>query len=283
MNLSSLTQEILGCRLIESRPLQGGDINNVFLLQTENGPFVAKINSASAFPLMFQREAEGLNLIINSGAIRCPEVIFAGQNTDDAVLLLEYIPQGRASLAFWEDFGRKLAALHRCSAAFYGLEQDNYIGSLPQYNSPMESWPAFFITQRLMPQIEIAAQKGLLDNKTKNGFSNLCTVLPTLLPEEVPSLIHGDLWNGNYLTDTKGCPVLIDPAVSYASREMDLAMSRLFGGFSPAFYGAYYEAFPVEKGIEDRLLIYQLYYLMVHVNLFGGSYLSSVKRILERF
>lgn len=278
--------ELLDRQFKKVMPLQGGDINDVYLLQTDQEAFVVKINSNKRFPEMLQREAAGLELLRSTGVFRIPKVEAVEVVDEDALLILEYIapnPTSKIGTDFWVKFGQSLAALHQHSNEHFGLEYDNYIGSLWQDNSPSASWPAFYITQRLYPQIELAEEKGFIDKDIKKAFQQLFVLLPEILPEEKPAFIHGDLWTGNFLADSTGNAVLIDPAIYYASREMDLAMSLLFGGFPPAFYEAYEEVYPTAPGLAMRIPIYQLYYLMVHVNLFGSSYLSSVRRILERF
>lgn len=272
--------KLLGRQFGKVSPLQGGDINDVYLLQTDQEAFVVKINSNSRFPEMLLKEALGLELLRSTHSIRIPEVMAVELVDDEALLIMEYIQPSTKTPDFWENFGRQLAHLHQHRQDYYGLLKDNYIGSLWQDNQPSPSWPAFYITQRLYPQMELAEEKGLLDKETKKAFQQLFMRLPDILPEEPPSLIHGDLWTGNFLADGNENAVLIDPAVCYASREMDLAMSKLFGGFSERFYAAYEEVYPTEPGLEERIGIYQLYYLMVHVNLFGSSYLGALRRIL---
>ncbi len=275
--------QCLNANFKEMRPLHGGDINDVYLLYTDKGQFVVKINSISRFPEMFLREAEGLNLLRSTQTFRLPEVLMVEHWEDMAALVLEYIPQAAQPASIWPKFGRQLAALHRCTAASFGLEEDNYIGALKQDNQPSSSWPAFYITQRLYPQLELACDRNRMDKQTQKAFHQLFAVLPNILPEEAPALIHGDLWNGNFFVDEAQNIVIIDPAISYASREMDLAMTQLFGGFTPSFYQAYEEEFPTEKGLDERIKIYQLYYLLVHLNLFGTSYLSTIQRIVEKY
>lgn len=232
---------------------------------------------------MFQSEAAGLKLLSDSKAIKIPEVIFYDQAENVAFLLLEFIERGHPTANFWKEFGFQLADLHRVSNSCFGLNINNYIGSLPQQNNPADTWVDFFINDRLRPQINLAIKNSAIDSDTLSKFEKLHLKLPEIFPEEPPSLIHGDLWNGNFLADTKGQPVLIDPSVCFAQREMDLAMSQLFGGFDQLFYEAYFAAFPIQKHFDQRVEIYQLYYLMVHVNLFGGGYLNAVNSILKRF
>ena len=232
---------------------------------------------------MFEAEAKGLSLLHSTGTIKIPEVILTGEAEGKSYLVLEYIEAGRRRKDFYQDFGIKLAALHRHSSSAFGLDHDNYIGSLPQSNSQHSSWVEFFITERLQKQIALARNSGVISNSTIQQFNNLFRSLPEFIPDERPSLIHGDLWNGNYMMAADGSACLIDPAVYYGHREMDLGMSGLFGGFSQEFYESYHEAFPLAPGFEERVDIHNLYPLMVHVNLFGGGYLSQVKSVLSQF
>ncbi|HZI24010.1 MAG TPA: fructosamine kinase family protein, partial [Chryseolinea sp.] len=154
---------------------------------------------------------------------------------------------------------------------------------LPQFNNQNTSWVNFFIEQRLQVQVNLAIENGVAKADWEKKFAALYNKLPGLIPVEAPSLLHGDLWSGNLITDEKGEPCLIDPAVYYGNREADMAMTKLFGGFSGRFYAAYQEAFPLSPGHEQRVDLYNLYPLMVHVNLFGGSYVHSVESILGAF
>jgi protein-ribulosamine 3-kinase len=232
---------------------------------------------------MFEMEARGLSILHSANAIKIPEVIVTGDADGISYLVLEFIDPGTRRSDFWKDFGRKLAALHRHSSGSFGLDHDNYIGSLQQSNLQRKTWIEFFITERLEKQIELANNLGSISNLIIQQFHNVFKRLPDLIPVEKPSLVHGDLWNGNYIVAEDGSACLIDPAVYYGHREMDLAMMRLFGGFGHELYEAYNEVFPLENGFESRIDIHNLYPLMVHVNLFGESYLSQVKAILSRF
>lgn len=263
--------------------LSGGSINMAFRLETNDGRFFMKYNRAAAYPGMFSQEARGLELLFNAGEIRIPEVIGFGEAGEHTFIVLEYLDSAVKSNNFWEDFGRKLAALHRHSSEQFGLDHDNYIGSLKQYNDPNDSWMDFFREQRLLVQMEMAAKAGLLPSGIRKSFESLFSRLEDIFPKEAPSLIHGDLWSGNYMIDEVGNACIIDPAVYFGSREMDIGMSQLFGGFGPAFYDAYKEAWPMQPGWKERIEICNLYPLMVHVNLFGAGYLGSVESILRRF
>lgn len=261
----------------------GGDINDARLLETSQGPAFLKMNAKAGAIRMFEKEAEGLRILEESGAIRVPRVLGTGQAEGTAFLLLEFIGEGGRTSRFWKNFGNALARLHRHTADCFGLSHGNYIGSLPQSNRRHDNWPEFFIMERLEPQARLALSEQALWNGADRDFGELYKRIPDICPEEPPALIHGDLWSGNFIAAPENTPVLIDPAVSFSHREMDLAMSRLFGGFNPAFYEAYEDTYPCQPGLEERIDIYQLYYLLVHVNLFGGGYAQSVRRIVQHY
>jgi protein-ribulosamine 3-kinase len=200
---------------------------------------------------------------------------------DDAFLVMEFIEEGPKGTHFWQNFGKQLAVLHRCSNEKFGYSRNNYIGSLDQSNSWTTEWVRFFIEQRLEPQLRLAEK--LLSPADYRSFEKLFHRLEKLIPVEAPALLHGDLWGGNYLADEMGQPVLIDPAVYYGHREVDLAMMNLFGGFDSKVFEYYHREFPLEGGWKDRMGLHNLYPLLVHVNLFGGSYLQSVRSNLRRY
>jgi protein-ribulosamine 3-kinase len=263
--------------------ISGGDINIARLINTSQGNFFVKINDSPQSSKMLETEARGLTILGQSDVIAVPGVKAHGNTAGTAWLILDYIRPGSPSKGFWEAFGRSLAALHQQSNEDFGLDHDNFIGSLPQSNKSAPDNVSFLIEQRLLPQLKLALRSGELTATDADNFDTLFQKLPQLIPNESPALTHGDLWSGNFLCSEQGAPVLIDPAVSYCHREMDLAMSRLFGGFSPRFYEAYEEAYPTVRGLENRLGIYQLYYLLVHVNLFGKGYVGQVRSVLSAY
>lgn len=282
--LSALNQ-LPGINIQGSQAIAGGDINRAALLHCADGRrLFLKYNRHAQAADMLHKERLGLSLLGASQVIRTPKVIAQDAAPEGwAYLLMEYVPPGHRNRQFWADFGAALAALHGSTSALFGFAHDNYIGSLPQSNTRHENWPDFYTQERLRPQMELARKQGRLQSTDAQQLERLCAKLSTLCPDEPPALIHGDLWSGNFLCDFESKPVLIDPAACYAHREMDLAMTYLFGGFDPAFYAAYQEHLPLEPGFEGRLEVYQLYYLLVHVNLFGGGYVEQVKGILRRF
>ncbi len=265
--------------LIEAKPLSGGDINEVFILKCKEGNFVVKLNDASKFPGMFEAEKTGLELLRNSESFRIPEIISTDVIENTSYLLMEFHPEGNKAKNFWLLFASDLAKLHQNSQPYFGLDQNNYIGSLPQSNSKCDSTSEFYISQRLQPQFKMASDNGFNFKDLEKFYKNISEEIP----EEPSSLIHGDLWGGNYMVSEDGKPVLIDPAVAYASREMDLAMMKLFGGFDNAVFDNYNAIFPLAEGWKNRLDLWQLYYLLVHLNLFGSGYLQRVKSIVKKY
>lgn len=264
-------------------PLGGGSINDCYRLDTDTGLFFVKVNAADQHPSMFEAEADGLRRLSLTGAVQVPKVIALGEDHDTSYLLLEHIDGGPKSATFWEAFGRSLAQLHRNTSPSFGLQRNNYIGPLKQVNTPRSSWAQFFITDRLELQVRLARDRKRLGDGAVLRFERLYAELPSLFPVEPPALLHGDLWSGNFLCDASERPVLIDPAVYYGHREMDIAMTRLFGGFDDAFYTTYNNERPLQQGWQDRLDLWNLYPLLVHVNLFGGPYAAQVETILQRF
>ncbi|MGB0176583.1 MAG: fructosamine kinase family protein [Owenweeksia sp.] len=264
-------------------PLSGGDINEACRLTTNQGSLFLKRNSARQFPGMFEKEAEGLKLLAAPGVIRTPEVIWFGEVNDEALLVLEFIGAGKRKPDFAENFGNRLAALHAEHSDYFGLDHDNYIGSLPQSNNKHSTWSDFMVNERLEPQFEEAYNRGHFHVSDRRAMERLFENLDRIFPQERPSLIHGDLWGGNYLVDENGNPVLIDPAVYYGHREMDIAMMHLFGGFDEEVFHYYDQACPLQPDWKKRLALCNLYPLLVHVNLFGGGYARQVMGNLANF
>ncbi|GIV90099.1 MAG: fructosamine kinase [Chloroflexus sp.] len=235
---------------------------------------------------MVAAEARGLRVLAATNTIRVPAVVFACEatNTQPAIVLSEWIESdGHAPDPV--RLGEQLAALHRCTAPAYGLDHDNFIGGTPQHNGWMQDWIAFFRERRLWPQIELAERQRLLPPHRRQALERVVSRLERWLGgvPRCPSLIHGDLWGGNVIADTRGTPVLIDPAISYSDREAELAFTELFGGFSSRFYAAYQAAWPLEPGYTERRDLYNLYHLLNHLNLFGEGYGAQVDAIARRY
>jgi fructosamine-3-kinase len=267
----------LGSAVRSSRPVSGGDINEAHEVTLEDGRVVFAKSNRGADPEMFPAEARGLAWLGEAGALRVPRVLAASP----AFLALENISGARRRPDFDDALGRGLAALHRFGAPQFGLDHDNFIGRLPQSNEPAPTWAEFYRARRIEPQLRRAADEGLASPRMlRDGERLLAAMEDRVGPPEPPARLHGDLWGGNLLVDERGEPCLIDPAVHGGHREVDLAMMRLFGGFGGRVFDAYDEAFPLAAGHEARVPLYQLYFLLVHVNLFGGSYVGSVERAL---
>lgn len=262
-----------------TKPLSGGDINQVYKITSPKGDYAIKLNEAHRFPKMFEAEAKSLNILSKTESFVIPEVICYGEYKNKTYLILKYI-ESDSSFNFSDTFATALAKLHKNQAEFFGLEFDNYIGRLAQKNIPNQSDPfSFYINLRLEPQFKMAHDKGF-------EFDNIglfYKALEQLIPKEKASLIHGDLWSGNYLITEEGKACIFDPAIAYAPREMDIAMMKLFGGYPQDIFEIYNTIFPLESGWESRISIWQLYYVLVHVNLFGSSYYKQAKRILDKF
>ncbi|MGX5819867.1 fructosamine kinase family protein [Chitinophaga lutea] len=260
--------------------IRGGDINETYRLETSQGVYFLKMNDARRFPDMFLKEYDGLEALRTPGVIDVPRPLTYGQAGNKAFLVTEFIEKGAAAPDFWEHFAAALARLHQCTKPFFGFNTANYIGSLKQYNTPYTSWPVYYAFNRVMPLVRMAYDNGKMDRNMVRQAEALCRRLPSVFPDEPPALLHGDLWSGNFLVAMGGKVCIFDPAVYYGHREMDMAMTRLFGGFDTRFYYTYQAIRPLESGWQQRIGICQLYPLLVHLNLFGGSYYNDVQEIL---
>jgi protein-ribulosamine 3-kinase len=283
--LKGVLERQLGRTIARTRAVSGGDINDANQLELADGARLFLKTNASAPARMFASEARGLALLGAAGCLRVPRVLAAsGEGDALGFLLLEWIEPARTRKGFDEELGRALAALHRAGLPSFGLDHDNFIGRLPQQNRAHASWPEFYQQERLGAQLELAIKNGRASAAMRRGCEQLFARLPELCgPSEPPARLHGDLWGGNLLVDEQGAPCLIDPAVYGGHREIDLAMMRLFGGFAPRVFAAYDEAYPLAPGHAERVALYQLYPLFVHVNLFGGGYAASVERALAAY
>jgi len=283
--LKSRVESLLGQSVRSVQRVSGGDINDAFELGlADRGSIFLKTN-AHAPPTMFAAEANGLEFLREARALRIPEVRAVSPDDEEPpFLLLEFIRSAKPRPDFDDRLGRGLAALHRFGAAGFGFARPNFIGRLTQENHPHPSWAEFYRDERLEPQLRAAEATGRASLALRRKFEQLFKKLPELVGEsEPPARLHGDLWGGNLHVDEHGAPCLIDPAVYGGHREMDLAMMRLFGGFSERVFQAYAEAFPLSPGHAQRVLLCQLYPLLVHVNLFGDSYVRSVEQALAAY
>ena len=265
------------------RPVSGGDISTAYLLETQSQKFLLKVNSKSSAKTMFDAEQQGLRAIESTKTIAVPHVHLVDELDGKAFLLMDFVESRRPNAKDYTHFGRELANMHLVSNDQFGFSSDNFIGSLSQSNAFHTDWAEFYWNERILPQLEIAKKNTALDDAKIPSKESALKIFRQVFGEVKPSLLHGDLWGGNYLISTDGTPFLIDPAVYYGHSIVDVAMSRLFGGFVAEFYDAYHEIIPKQTYYQEQIKLYQLYYLLVHLNLFGRSYRSSVVDILERY
>jgi fructosamine-3-kinase len=259
----------------------GGCINRGFRVSGASQRYFVKLNRAGRRD-MFDAEADGLRAIEHTGAVRVPRAVCTGEDERDCWLVLEYLELGRGTAGTMGELGRRLAAMHRSTAERFGWHRDNTIGATPQHNRWSASWVEFWRTQRLGFQLELAARNGHRGEMQRQGQMLLNRLDALLAHAPVPSLLHGDLWGGNAAATVDGEPVLFDPACYYGDREADLAMTELFGGFTPSFYAAYRDAWPLAAGYDVRRDLYNLYHVLNHLNLFGAGYHAQAEGMIER-
>lgn len=299
MNFETAFREWSKTPITECIPVSGGCISNAQKIQTQDGQTYFCKHSTQATSL-FMEEAEGLSAIANTNTIATPDPIFVSQH----ILVLSWFDSERPTKKFWKSFGQKLAGLHRTPMKQFGFSRDNHIGRTPQSNPTVSinesTWADYFLTHRLTPLVNIlngsdTRQHRATNSETRqalhheiyqtlhNAFTRAKPKIEEILSQvtDPPSLVHGDLWSGNFLCGTNQTPVLIDPAPYQGHREVDLAMTELFGGFAPEFYEAYEASFPLQDGYPRRKSIYNLYHLLNHWILFGGGYAQQSLQILE--
>jgi protein-ribulosamine 3-kinase len=260
----------------------GGCINSAYCLEGDGRRFFVKLNCAELLS-MFEAECEGLREIAATKTVRAPEPVCYGMAGDRAYLVMEFLDLRSARSSADRLLGQRLAAMHEISQPYFGWRRDNTIGSTRQPNPPSQDWTDFWARRRLGFQLQLAADRGYRGGLQSKG-QRLLESLPVLFEDHRPrpSLLHGDLWGGNYACDETGQPVLFDPACYYGDREADLAMTELFGGFGGDFYAAYREVFPLDAGYAVRKILYNLYHVLNHLNLFGGGYLGQAEGMMDR-
>mgnify|MGYP001828297035 CR=1 FL=1 len=276
-------ERILLEKIEATSSISGGDISLAYRIDTNSKSYFLKVNNAPNALHMFQTEAYSLQCIAQTNTIKTPKVIAYDGFENSAFLLLEFIVSKSPSSEDFRKLGEQLAKLHQCTSECFGSEQDNFIGRLHQSNTQHSTWVNFYTRERLIPQLELAKQKGLLQNAECPNSEHIKSLLKPFFESIKPSLLHGDLWSGNYLISMNGTPYLIDPAVYSGHSEVDIAMSKLFGGFDESFYSAYSSIITTNENSQARIELYQLYYLLVHLNMFGNSYYGSVIRILNKY
>lgn len=262
--------------------VHGGSINECLRWQTARGPIFVKRAPVARLGL-FEAEAEGIALLRQAGSLRVPEILSVGSTGDEAFLALEWLDLVEPDAASEERFGEALAWQHRIRGPDYGLERDNFIGATPQPNRPMDDWVTFWRERRLLYQLDLAARNGHAGRLQDRG-RRLAELMDMFFASYRPavSLLHGDLWSGNRGALADGTPVVFDPAVYYGDREADIAMTCLFHGFGPRFYSAYAATWPLDQAAGTRRGLYNLYHVLNHLNLFGGSYRQKAEGLIDR-
>lgn len=261
------------------RSVSGGCINQGYAINGDSSTYFVKLNSASQVA-MFEAEALGLKQMQQTATIRVPQPICWGTASGSAYIVLEWLEIGRGNNSSWQEMGRMLAAMHSHTSSSFGWKVNNTIGSTPQINTWTADWAEFYAQHRLAYQFQLARRRG-------GHFplqEQLLAAIPQLLADHQPqpSLVHGDLWGGNAAFTASGEPVIFDPATYFGDREVDVAMTELFGGFPSAFYQGYNEVFPLDPGYEKRKTLYNLYHILNHFNSFGGSYESQANRMISQ-
>lgn len=258
----------------------GGDINRAYRATLASGRRVFVKTHDHPPAQAYACEAQSLAWLAEPHTLRVPAVCAVSERA----LVLEWIDSGPRGVHFDEAFGRGLAQLHRAGSPTFGFPDPGYLANLPQDNRPSASWPEFYAERRLLPFAARAAQAGSIGAGLMRRIESVCARLPALCGDrEPPSRLHGDLWSGNVMADASGAPVIFDPAAYAGDREIDLAMLRLFGAPSARFFAAYAEVYPQKPGAAERVALYQVLPLLVHVCLFGSSYVAQLERALTRY
>ena len=282
--LAAELTSVVGGPPVDIRGASGGCINRAAFFAVGSARFFVKWNQ-DAPAGMFEAEAAGLTVLRDAAAVDVAEPLHVGGGERvPPYLLMRDFGSGAPRQGHDARFGEGLAALHRTAGGAFGLDHDNFIGTLPQRNDQGRDWPSFFGERRIGDQQAIAARSGALPASALRRLDRLRQRLPSLLPSDpVPARLHGDLWSGNYAVSARGEAIIFDPAVYFGDREVELAFTELFGGFSRRFYDAYDATWPIVPGYEERRDLYNLYPLLVHANLFGGHYARQVDAVASRY
>lgn len=279
-NIQTSLESQLNDRIISKESVHGGDINQAHKLTFDSGTVAFLKWNEHAHKNMFKTEAKGLDLLRSAETnLFIPKTLAISEK----YLLLEWVEEGGGKPDSSYNFGVELGKLHSKSHSSFGLDHDNFIGKLKQSNTNHSNWPDFFALQRVEPQVKLGIESGKLSRSLFRDVEQLYKKLGSIFPREEPALLHGDLWSGNFMFTRSGEASIYDPAVYFGHREMDLAMTRLFGGFSSDFYSRYNEQFPLEPGFEERVTLCNLYPILVHANLFGGSYCRQAENIVKNY
>ncbi len=275
--ISEITRQTF--KIVNRSSIGGGCINQGYAVSDSDRTYFVKINRASTLE-MFVAEASGLEQMYVTKTIRIPQPICWGVAGDSCYLVLEWLELGGSSNQSWEMMGKQLAAMHRVGvASFFGWERNNTIGSTYQCNTPTDNWAEFFADRRISYQLKLAQRRGASFPDIDKITASMKNILAEYNPQ--PSIVHGDLWSGNAAILRTGEPAIFDPATYYGDREVDIAMTELFGGFPTAFYQGYNREWQLDKDYQQRKTLYNLYHILNHFNLFGGGYLSQANRMIK--
>ncbi|QQS38129.1 MAG: fructosamine kinase family protein [Ignavibacteriales bacterium] len=278
-------EEQTGIKFQNAVSIGGGCISNAYKIETGDGSLLFLKLNDDVPESFFTKEANGLSELKKSGTIKVPEVINSGRN----FIITEFVTEGNKKKNFFAEFGMRFAGLHKYTSDSFGFYEDNFIGSNVQINIADENqksdWTNFYFDKRLLFQFKLAEKYGYVDSELRSAFNQLEKRISKIIGDvnEPPSLLHGDLWSGNFISTDQGEPCLIDPAVYYGNREADLAMTKLFGGFSGEFYKSYNETFPLIEDSDYRENVYKLYHVLNHLNLFGGSYYYQALSLMKYY
>ncbi|MGI6048779.1 MAG: fructosamine kinase family protein [Petrimonas sp.] len=282
-NIIEYICEKIAEKIISYHSVTGGDISSAFLLKSEKRNYFLKVNSKPFAYTMFHTERAGLEAIAKTKTIAVPHIYLVDSFQEKSFLLMDFVESKRPDSSDFSLFGTQLAKMHQHTQSEFGFYKDNFIGSLPQSNTFHDNWAEFYWFERIFSQLQLAKENGLLSASEIPNENRAIDFFQYTFGDVKPSLLHGDLWGGNYLIASNGIPFLIDPATYFGHSMVDIAISKLFGGFSQSFYDAYHEIIPKPDNYLQQIELYQLYYLLVHLNLFGSGYYSSVSHILKRY
>ena len=278
--LSELKFQPVRIELINDVP--GSGFHTLRKVFTNNGVYLLKFRHGSE-PAYFATEARGLYCLAQTQTVQTPKVVLEGFTAGFQFMVMEFVFSGHKKPDFWKTLAGQIAALHRNTSPAFGLDHDNFIGLLPQKNNTLTHWDEFFITKRILPQVELGINNKVFDRDFINQVETVLVKASQYFPAEPPALLHGDLWAGNILPDEKGNPLLIDPAIYYGHREAEIAFTQLFNGIPEEFLDAYNEVFPLEVGFSERIRLYNLYPLLVHANIYGGRYIEDVLQTVRMY
>ncbi len=285
MNLDIVISKVLGkpAHIYGVYHVGGGSINQTYKVLTDVGTYFVKVNNVQTYPKFFEKELSGLKFLKEANCLNVVQALGCFHHEQYNYLVLEWIEEGPMMNNYWEELGEGLAKLHLKTNKYFGFSEDNYLSSLPQINSKNSSWADFYIEQRLEPLVKRASDLALIDSQIAKKLVDYYKLVESVFPDEPPALLHGDLWKGNVLANEEGKPTLIDPAIYFGHREMDIAMTQFVGKFPNEFYDAYQSVYPLKEDWEYRMDFCLIYYQLVHLNLFGNSYLNQLSGNLDRW